>query len=112
MAIKLSILYPNIDGKKFNKEYYLNTHMPMSMKLQSPRVKSVNVDFGLSGLPGEKPPYVVICHFVYDSFEAFEAAFMPHSEILTKDIQNYTDIEPVIQFSEMKYSNDVVLNLV
>lgn len=100
--IKLSILYPNIEGKKFDKDYYINTHMPLSIKLQGSAVRAVNVDFGISGVPGKKPPYVAICHFVYDSFESFEKAFMPHAEILMKDIANYTDVEAIIQFSEVK----------
>ena len=100
--IKLSIFYPNTEGKKFDKDYYLNTHMPLTIELQSSAIKSVQVDFGISGLPGTKPTYIAICHFIYDSFEAFEAAFMPHSKVLTEDIAKYTDIEPIIQFSEVK----------
>jgi uncharacterized protein (TIGR02118 family) len=53
-------------------------------------------------VPGSQPPYLAICNFLYDSFDDFKTAFMPHAEILTKDILNYTDIETVIQFSEMK----------
>src|SRR5664279_2802867 len=100
--IKLSIFYPNIEGKKFDKDYYLNTHMPLTIKLQGDAVRKVQVDFGVSGLPGTKPTYLAICHFIYDSFEAFETAFMRHSKTLTEDIANYTDIETIIQFSEVK----------
>ena len=101
--IRLTILYPDIEGKKFDKEYYLNTHMPLSLELQGSAVKHVSVEFGFSGgAPGSQAPYVAICNFLYDSFEAFQNAFMPHAEILTKDILNYTDIETVIQFSEVK----------
>ena len=100
--IKLSILYPNIEGKKFDKDYYINIHMPMSISLQGASIKSVGVDFGVSGLPGTKPAYIAMCHFLYDSIEAFEAAFMPHAETLMGDVANYTDIESVIQFSEVK----------
>jgi uncharacterized protein (TIGR02118 family) len=103
--IKLSIFYPNIEGKKFDKDYYLDVHMPLSIKLQGDAVKHVEVDFGFSGgMPDSKPPYVVVCHFLYDSFEAFQQAFMPHAETLMNDITNYTDIETVIQFSEVKIS--------
>ena len=101
--VKLSIFYPNIEGKKFDKDYYLIVHMPLTIKLQGDAVKHVEVDFGFSGgVPGSKPPYIAVCHFVYDSFEAFQQAFMPHAETLMKDIANYTDIETVIQFSEIK----------
>jgi uncharacterized protein (TIGR02118 family) len=100
---RLSIFYPNLEGKKFDKDYYLNTHMPLSLKLQGEAVKQVSVEFGVSGgIPGSQPPYIVICNFLYNSFEDFEKAFMPHADILMKDILNYTDIETVIQFSEVK----------
>jgi uncharacterized protein (TIGR02118 family) len=103
--VKLSIFYPNTEGKKFDKEYYLDVHMPLSIKLQGEAIKHVEVDFGFSGgLPGSKPPYVAVCHFLYDSFEAFQEAFMPHADTLMKDILNYTDIETIIQFSEVKLS--------
>jgi len=101
--IKLSILYPNTEGKKFDKDYYIKIHMPLSLKLQGDAVKHVSVEFGLSGaLPGSPPPYIAICNFLYDSFEAFQMAFMPHADTLRKDIANYTDIQTIIQFSEVK----------
>jgi uncharacterized protein (TIGR02118 family) len=103
--VKLSIYYPDDEGKKFDKDYYLNVHMPLSIKLQGEAVKHVEVEFGFSGgTPGSKAPYVAVCHFLYDSFEAFQQAFMPHAEVLTSDILNYTDIKTVIQFSEVKMS--------
>ena len=105
--IKLSIFYPNVEGKRFDKDYYINTHMPLSLKLQGDAVRSVEVDFGFSGgLPGSKPPHIAMCHFLYDSFEAFQAAFIPHAETLMKDIANYTDVETMIQFSEVAELRD------
>lgn len=74
----------------------------MTTRLQGAAIKSVQVDFGVSGLAGTAPTYIVMCHFVYDSSEAFEEAFMPHSETLMGDMANYTDIETIIQFSEVK----------
>ena len=100
--IKLSVLYPNGEGKKFDKEYYLNKHMPLSIKLQGSAIKSVTVETGISGgVPGSEPPFVVICNFMYESMESFIEAFMPHAEVLMDDIKNYTDIGTVIQFSEV-----------
>ena len=101
--VRLTILYPNSEGKKFDKEYYINTHIPLSLKLQGTAVKHVSVEFGFSaGLPGSPPPYTAICNFLYDSLETFQNAFMPHADILTKDILNYTDTKALIQFSEVK----------
>jgi uncharacterized protein (TIGR02118 family) len=104
--IKLSIFYPDKEGKKFDKDYYINTHMPLSIKLQGEAVKHVEVEFGISsGMPGSKPLYVAICNFWYESFEAFQKAFMPHATTLMNDINNYTDIESIVQFSEVKMSS-------
>lgn len=100
--IRLSIFYPTTEGKKFDKDYYLNTHMPLSLRLQGDYIKSVTVDFGVSGMPGTKPPFIAICQFEYNSVEDFEKAFNPHAETLMQDVANYTDIETVIQFSEIK----------
>ena len=101
--IRLSILYPNSEGGRFDLDYYLNTHMPMSIEKQGSLLKGVSVEYGISGVqPGTRPTYIVLCHFTYDSVEAFFEAFMPHAELLQGDIQNYTNVEPVMQFSEVK----------
>ena len=41
-------------------------------------------------------------HLYFDSVEAFQAAFGPHAETILADIPNYTNIQPVIQVSEVK----------
>jgi uncharacterized protein (TIGR02118 family) len=103
--IRLTILYPNKEGGRFDLDYYLNTHMPMSIEKQGPLLKGVTVEHGISGVqPGSKPEDVVICQFTYETVEAFFEAFMPHADLLQGDIPNYTDIEPVMQFSEIKIS--------
>ena len=101
--IRLTILYPNKEGGHFDLDYYVNTHMPMPIEKQGARLKGVTVEHGISGVqPGSSPTYAVICQFTYDSVEAFFEAFMPHAELLQGDIPNYTNIEPVMQFSEIK----------
>jgi uncharacterized protein (TIGR02118 family) len=100
--VKISILYPNKQGSKFEMDYYLSTHMPLSIARLSAQkgYKGVSVERGLTGdTPGSAPPYVALCHYLFDTVEDFVAAFMPHAELLQGDIPNYTDITPVIQFS-------------
>jgi len=105
--IKISILYPNNTGSRFDVSYYVKTHMPMSIKLLSahPGFKGVSVERGIGGaVPGSEPAYVAMCHFHFSSAGDFLDAFMPHAEVLQADMQNYTDIEPVIQFNEVLIS--------
>jgi uncharacterized protein (TIGR02118 family) len=44
---------------------------------------------------------VAKCDFVCTSFEAFKAARDPHAKEIRGDIANYTDIQPVLQVSEV-----------
>lgn len=103
--IKLNILYPDKEGSRFDLDYYLNRHMPMALEKLGPSLRGVSVEYGLSGVqPGTQRAYIAMCHYTFDSAEAFLDAFLPHADILQGDIPNYTDIEPIMQFSEIKIS--------
>ncbi|HEY0634282.1 MAG TPA: EthD family reductase [Gammaproteobacteria bacterium] len=102
--IKISILYPNTKGSRFDVRYYIDKHMPHSIQLLSshPGFKGVSVEQGIGGaVPGSDASFVAMCHFLFDSVDSFLAAFMPHAAVLQGDMPNYTDIEPVIQFNEV-----------
>ena len=104
---KISILYPNKAGARFDFDYYVRVHMPISIDLLSKHrgFRGVSVERGVSGPQPESPAaYVAMCHFLFTSAEDFVAAFMPHAEHLRDDMPNYTDIEPVIQFNEVLIS--------
>jgi uncharacterized protein (TIGR02118 family) len=103
--IKISILYPNLPGSRFDLTYYLNTHMPMSIERLSAHsgFKGVSVERGLAGgMPGSAPTYVALCHYLFDSMDDFLAAFMPNAAFLQGDMPNYTDIETIIQVSAVE----------
>ena len=102
--IRISILYPNSEGARFDLRYYVETHMPLSIDLlgRHPGFKGVSVEHGLGGaVPGAPAPFVAMCHFLFNSVEDFMAAFTPHAAVLQGDMPNYTDIEPIIQFNEV-----------
>ncbi len=105
--VKVSILYPSNEGSRFDVSYYVETHMPMSIRLLSahPGFKGVSVERGLGGaVPGSRPAYVAMCYFLFSSMDDFLAALTPNASLLQGDMPNYTDIEPVIQFSEVLIS--------
>lgn len=105
--IRVSILYPNNKGARFDLAYYVGTHMPMSIERLGGHLgfKGVSVERGIVGtVPGSEPAYAVMCHFLFDSVADFLAAFVPHADALQGDIPNYTDVEPVIQFNEVLLS--------
>lgn len=101
---KISILYPNTPGSRFDFEYYVRTHMPRSIELLSahPGFQGVSVERGVAGAAdGGPPPYIAMCHFEFKSAEDFMAAFMPNAPELQGDMPRYTDINPTIQINEV-----------
>jgi uncharacterized protein (TIGR02118 family) len=100
--IKVSVMYPNDAGSRFDHEYYRDKHMPMVKSKMGESCKHYTIDKGIGGgMPGTPPTYVGMCHLFCDSVEAFQAGFGPHAEEIMADIQNYTDLKPVIQISEV-----------
>ena len=101
--IKVSVMYPNTPGSRFDHAYYANSHMPMVKRKLGDACRSYTVDKGLAGgAPGAPAVYVAMCHIFCDSVEAFQAAFAPIAPTLMSDIPNYTNIQPTIQISEVK----------
>src|SRR3954471_16010887 len=101
--VKVSVLYPNKPGSRFDVEYYINTHMLMSAKLLGPTIKAITVEIGVSGPgPDQLPPFAAICGFTCETVEDFMGAFSPVAGQLQGDIPKYTDIAPVIQISEIR----------
>jgi uncharacterized protein (TIGR02118 family) len=100
--IKVSVMYPNTPGARFDHEYYRDKHMPLVKTRMGDSCITYTVDKGLAGgAPGERPTYVAMCHIFSDSVETFEAGFGPHAKEILGDIPNYTDLAPVIQISEV-----------
>ena len=100
--IKVSVMYPNQPGARFDHDYYRERHMPLVQRLMGSRCRYYTVDKGLSGGGADAPAvYVALCHIFCDSVEDFEAGFGPHAEEILADIANYTDLAPVIQISEV-----------
>jgi uncharacterized protein (TIGR02118 family) len=99
--IKVSVFYPNEEGKKFDMSYYCNKHIPMCQEKLG--CKQVAVEQGLAGAaPGTRAPFIAMGHLYFDSLEAFQKAFAPHAAAIMADIPNYTNIQPTIQVSEVK----------
>jgi uncharacterized protein (TIGR02118 family) len=101
--IKVSVLYPNGDGKTFDMDYYCNKHVPMVAGLLGDSVKGATVEKGLGGgTPDSPAPYAAMGNFYFDTVQAFEHSFGPNADKIMGDLPNYTNIEPVFQVSEVQ----------
>ena len=100
--IKLSVMYPNGEGKSFDMDYYCNKHIPMVAGLLGDAVKGATVESGLgSAGPGSAAPYAAMGNMYFESMESFENSFGPNAEAIMADTPNYTNSEPTVQISEV-----------
>ena len=101
--IKVSVFYPNKEGARFDMEYYLQKHLPLVRQKMAGAMKGMGVEQGISGgAPGAPLPYRVIAYMTFDSMEAYQAAFSAHVQSIMADVPNYTDLQPIVQISEIK----------
>jgi len=101
--IRVSVLYPNSDTARFDMNYYVTSHMPMVKQTIGAAVKGMAVDHGVgTAPPGTQAPFIAIGHLLFDSLDAFGAAFAQHAPKIMADVPNYTNIQPLIQISEVK----------
>ena len=101
-SIKVSVLYPDGEGKTFDMDYYCNQHVPMVAGLLGDAVLGATVEKGLAGgAPDSTATYQAMGNLYFESVEIFQNSFGPNVDKIMADAPNYTNIEPVIQVSEV-----------
>ncbi len=100
--VKVTIMYPNGEGKTFDMDYYSNKHMPMVARLLGDSLKLYKIDKGIGGrTPDDAVPYLAIGYLYFDKLSEYSNSFGPVAGEIVGDIPNYTNIQPVIQISEV-----------
>ncbi|MEL7268389.1 MAG: EthD family reductase [Bacteroidota bacterium] len=99
---KISISYPDGEGKHFDMDYYSKQHMPMVAALFGEKLKNYAIDKGVSGrTPDEPATYVAAGYFFFEKLSDYAEAFGPNAEKIRGDIPNYTNIQPIVQVSQI-----------
>lgn len=96
--IRVSVLYPTGEGATFDRDYYLNSHMPLTRDLFKSALLKDEIWSGVS-VPGLPATYEILLHMYFDSLESF-AGLGEHSATLMADVPNYTNTEPVMEIEE------------
>jgi uncharacterized protein (TIGR02118 family) len=100
--IKVSVMYKNSEGCRFDMDYYCKRHVPMLRDKLGETCQGIAVDQGMAGeTPDSAPTYVAMIHLFFESVEAFQNAFGPQAEAILADVPNYTDAEMVVQISQV-----------
>jgi uncharacterized protein (TIGR02118 family) len=101
--IKVSVFYPYKDGAKFDMDYYLTKHMPLVQKRLGASLKSIAVERGIGGgAPDSLPLFAAMGHLVFDDIGTYKSGMESHGAEIRADVLNFTNIEPIIQVSEVK----------
>ena len=102
--IRVSVMYPTTEGKKFDYDYYANKHMKglVHARWGSMGLVKVEVDRGIAGgTPGAPAPYAAVGQVYFRSLDDFQKASKAHGKELFADVPNFTDITPQVQIAEI-----------
>lgn len=100
---KVVILYPNGEGKTFDMDYYEQKHMPMVAGFLGKNLKFYEIDKGIAGrTPTDEVPYLAVGYFYIKDVAEYNKAIGQNRDAIIGDFKNYTNIQPVIQISEVK----------
>jgi uncharacterized protein (TIGR02118 family) len=99
---KVSVMYPNEEGAKFNIDYYRTTHMELVKKHLKPfGLIRTDVDKGISGGGDQPAPHICIGNLYFDSQDGYDRGIAEVGPILREDIPNFTNVTPIRQISEI-----------
>ncbi|KAF1912652.1 hypothetical protein BDU57DRAFT_505557 [Ampelomyces quisqualis] len=87
------VAYPRKEGYKFNKEYYLSTHMPLAAKhWKKHGMKSYTVtELSADG------PYTYSVVIEFESAEGWGAAATdPNTKDVMEDVPNFSSEQPIL----------------
>jgi uncharacterized protein (TIGR02118 family) len=100
---KVTILYPNGDDKTFEMDYYEKKHMPMVAGFLGKNLKFYEIDKGIAGrTPTDKVPFLAIGYFYITDVAEYNKAIAQNRDAVISDFKNYTNIQPVVQISEIR----------
>ncbi len=100
---KVAILYPNGEDKTFDLDYYEKKHMPMMAGLLGKNLNFYEIDKGIAGrTPNDKVPFVAIGYFYITDVAEYNKVIVQNIDAIRKDIEQYTNIQPTIQISEIR----------
>ncbi|VWX47303.1 EthD family reductase [Novosphingobium sp. 9U] len=98
--IRISAVYANEHGSRFDTQYYQHRHEPFATDLLTPHgLLGLRTTLGEAALDGAAPPFWAISELLFASREVFDAALSHCGEALFADIINYTDVAPTLQVS-------------
>ncbi len=93
----MTIVYQNGPDVRFDFDYYVNTHMPLIMRLYGKSISRFELRRGQPGADGAAPPYVATITIWIADAAAFDAAAAEHQAGLRADVPKFTNATLIAQ---------------
>jgi uncharacterized protein (TIGR02118 family) len=101
-VLRISAVYLNSPGRRFDGAYYIEKHTPFTQELLSPYgLNRRCTTLGKTGKNNFLPPFWAISELVLTSRAAVDAAIAQRGQALFADISNDTEVAPVLQISSL-----------
>ncbi|WP_181869958.1 EthD family reductase [Halomonas sp. DQ26W] len=102
--IEVLVMYANRDGMHFDDAYYLKEHAEL--------IKELLQSYGLNYMrfargSDSMSPYHAVTYLGIDSLDSFKAAIDAIGNRLFEDIPRFTDVEPLIQVSQVVWEQKI-----
>ena len=95
--VKVSVFYPNDEGKTFDMSYYCDKHIPMVTQLFGTSCTSAAVEQGIAdGTPVSKENYFTMVNICFNKVKDIIASLTPHSNSILGDLPTFTDTTPIM----------------
>jgi len=99
---RVSVMYPNQQGVKFDIDYYRTKHMELVKTHLKPfGLIKTEVDKGISGGGQQPAPYICVGHLYFETKDGYDRGVAEKAPVIRGDIPNFTNATPVRQISEI-----------
>ena len=99
---KVSVMYPNKEGARFDMDYYRTKHMDIVRECLEPfGLKKSGVERGVSGTGDAPSPYICVGVLYFDDPTGYDKGVAANIDRLRGDIPNFTDVAPTRMVTEV-----------
>lgn len=101
--ICLTVFYPKTTDSTFDLDYYASKHAPLLMERLTPLgLTKFDYETGLAGgTPNTPPAFAAIGRLHFATLEDLQTGLGTHGPELVADIANFTNVEPIMQISQI-----------
>ena len=96
-----SVAYPVTEGARFDFDYFATKHAPLFAQYLGANCVRFEVHRPLAQPGAPAPEFLGAAYFWVSSRAEFGATLQKHGQVIYADIPQFTDIQPVRQWSEV-----------